>query len=215
MLLFSLLVVVLFGTVQSIVLSDALLTKQNNREEKIQFAFCRLSKMFFSTCKDNKKKKEKAIFYTLETNQNGMPNSIVFALNNETDLDERLSGSIIVQLSLESSKLYAYFWPMPNEKEKDPSCIKKELLLDGIKDLYFSFFYTKEKVRNQTNKTTEKVKKDEPDDAKWQTYWPFEFRALPNLVYLHLDFVNENEKSRDFYFIVKTDMPVITYRKNS
>jgi len=213
-LLFSMLAVVLFSTLRNIVVSNTYLVKLNKREEEVQFAFCRLSKMFFSTCKENKKKKDtKPIFYTLDTNKDGKPTSLVFAMNNQTDMDERLSGSIIVQIAKEGSNLYVYYWPMPRKNEEDPTCLKKELLLSGIQEMSFSFFYTKEKMRNQTNKITEKIEKDEPDDSKWQTYWPFEFRALPNLVCLHIDFINEN--SRKFYFFVKTDMPVISYRKNA
>lgn len=136
--------------------------------------------------------------------------TLVFAYNNGVKLDKPFSNHVLGRLFLDKEgNLSLATWPSPERwVEGSNPPMKKELLLEGIQELKFSFFVapdrnwqlaksaepkaTEPENSEQTERKTEKPVESTPPQLKpspegqWIPNWSSDFKQLPAMVKIEM-----------------------------
>lgn len=114
--------------------------------------------------------------------------SLVFSFDNCVQLDKNMTYHVIgrIYLDEEGSFLLAK-WPAEKRwKENETPPMSKEILLENVEDLSFSFFIPPDKGKTiiDGNQQTSKIKFEIPQDLKgrWVAEWNKEYHQLPGIV---------------------------------
>jgi len=142
----------------------------------------------------NSDHKKDFYFYTSqeESGQLRAP-SLVFAYDNGIDLDPLFSNHVLGRLFLEQvgnrKQLVLTTWPIPRCELSEQPPMHKEVLLDDVTDLSFSFFEPyPHVVEKEATGDTKKKQEDraQPSVNSWQETWLAEYDKLPVLVKVQL-----------------------------
>lgn len=176
----------------------------NNKSEAIQkenFKLLnmdnRLSNVLPMTIKEDHKD-----FYFFTVNdptglfKQGSPKSLVFTYDNRIDINKSFALHALGQLFLDpQGRLTLATWPASSRwPDSGLPSMKREILLDGVESLNFSFFIPPDRPwnlnddTNKSKKNTTAVKtivKPTPEGG-WVDEWSYDYRILPGLVRLEI-----------------------------
>lgn len=149
-------------------------------------------------------KKESLLFFSSDNNHLTMPNSqsLFFTFDHGISLDQVFSNTIIGNLYVDKQgQLMLAYWPAPKQwPSGELPRMKKEVLMQKVKSIVFSFYVAEDKELTLTNdqgkdSTAEGKRKQEtaaksdeqealpPLQEGWhEMVWPRERQQLPNLV---------------------------------
>ncbi|MDB2614086.1 type II secretion system GspH family protein [Chlamydiales bacterium] len=124
--------------------------------------------------------KDKTYFYTDS-------NSLVLSYQRGSCIDPLFDGEILGRLYLDGmGRLIFTSWP-PKERWKTPPYPEiKEVLMEGVEDLSFTFFVPPKKDIIIDTPTVGKGENSEPESNKWHPVWYREYERLPPLVRIKL-----------------------------
>lgn len=125
--------------------------------------------------------------------------SLLFSFDNGVSLDKPFSNNVVGRLFVDpDGNLILAYWPIPYRWDKEGSIpVKKEVLLENVKNLSFEFFIAPEKKEdNQTpeakpNATTS----PEPKGSWTKEHWLKEYETLPALVKIHITMNNDSTRT--------------------
>jgi hypothetical protein len=119
----------------------------------------------------------------------GMP-SLVFSFDNCVQLDKQMSYHVIGRVFLDQDgNLMLAKWPVEKRwKENETPPMTKEVLLDNVENLSFSFFIPPDKAKKALTEEKQpqptQVKLEIPQELKgrWVEVWNKEYHQLPAIV---------------------------------
>ena len=143
--------------------------------------------------KSPKAEKEKAndfYFFTSEDQDGGIQApSLVFTYDNGVDIDATFSNGVLGRLALENrdgkGRLVLLTWPLPRYKGEMPPPMKKEILIDKVTSLSFSFFNPLEAdTESKTKDLPQPVQDETPkaDQNVWLPSWKLAYNDLPAII---------------------------------
>lgn len=119
--------------------------------------------------------------------------SLVFSYDNGVDLDPLFSNHVLGRLFLEQvgnrQQLVLATWPIPRCEISEQPTMHKEVLLDFVTELSFSFFqpYPHAVEKESTEKdAAKKEERAQPSVNSWQETWLPDYEKLPVLVKVQL-----------------------------
>jgi hypothetical protein len=134
--------------------------------------------------------------------------SVIFTYNNNCCLDKVFSNHVIGRLYVDSNdRLMLAYWPSPIHWESQHTLpMKREVLLENVKELAFEFFIAPDKgleqnaSEEQNNMAEEKKSTPEPKGGwrKGNEGWPQQFDELPAIVKV---IVTRNDDSKPLMFL--------------
>ncbi len=161
---------------------------QWEKEKKEQFYLRYAESRIVSLLENSVTSPRDAIFYTTEEPREEMlGKSLVFLSDNALNIQPEFSQKILVRLFVDKEKrLSLYIWPNPRGIHANSSKFQREVLMEGVKDLHFSFY-------------------NFPDPE--QTEWDFTNKKPPLIAYVTLEL--ESGKSLTFgAHIPSSDRPL-------
>lgn len=128
--------------------------------------------------------------------------SLVFVSDNGVDIVPNYSNLIVQRLYLNNQGMLCLAsWPMPERIESGSIPMRHEVLLDGIEEIEFEFFYPseeEEKVSTGIVVESDSVKaKPDPSEGPLYSEWKKSYRLLPVFVRLHV----RGKRSNTFAFV--------------
>lgn len=140
--------------------------------------------------------------------------SLIFTYDNGTDMNKSLSNNVVGRLFLDNNKrLILATWPSYIRwKEGTNPTMKKEVLLENVDDLSFSFFVANnvdrgKVVGSQEKNQKKKIAKPEPPNT-WIKDWRFEFYELPAIMRVQ---IVKNGRTIPFTFPLPNSSKVLYY----
>ena len=175
------------------------------REEgfELRYIQARLSKVLprIIAVEPPAKEKEKAedFYFFTSQDENGRLRSpsLVFTYDNGVDLEalfsHRVLGRIFLEQEGENRQLSLATWPVPRcWREAEPP-MQKEVLLEHVTDLEFSFFNPRSpeddgKVQSKGVRASvfDKNAKVEAEKDRWHERWGMEYQDLPAIIKLRI-----------------------------
>lgn len=150
-------------------------------------------------------------FYTSGDQQGGLfkdgSASLVFVYDNGLDLQPEFSNEVIGRLYLSpQGQLVLASWPLPKRWSKsEMPPVKKEVLLEGVSQLRFSFYNAPEVDRSKVTKNKKGIKrrfvKAEPADS-WFDSWQQDYYELPAILRMDLTLTGAGEKEAEDFTMV-------------
>ena len=144
--------------------------------------------------------------------------SLVFSFDNCVRLDKNMAYHVIGRIYLdEEGNLVLAKWPAKKRwKENELPPMSKEILLENVEDLAFSFFIPPEREESQITEERQKTKNgfEIPPDLRgqWQSNWEREYHQLPAIVKVMItkkDRQGEKEKITYAFPLPNTLNPII------
>lgn len=207
MTLLSLLLVVLFGFVRELSSLNELTKKTTKQAFQQRYAESRLFYAFTNIVNENESGRTFHFFVTKD--ESSSCPSLVFTFQNGSSKDPRYGGNVLARLFLDKDEhLCLAIWPLEsNTGENVDSQFKYENLLEGVKDLRFSFFVppdTSNDVEPDTKKDTVLTHRGE-----WVEEWSKDLKQMPAIVKLEVTF--EKDKVQIFAFVLPSSKHPITF----
>jgi len=145
--------------------------------------------------------------------------SLVFTFDNKVQLSKEMAHYVIGRLYVDKEGcLTLATWPAEKRwKEDDLPPVHREVLLENVATLAFSFFVPPKRGKTYMEEQTKKKEYWEklPDTLRteeWPTEWRAEYRQLPAIVKISLDrAVGEKEEQWEFAFPLPHTLQPITY----
>lgn len=132
---------------------------------------------------------------------------LIFSFDNAINIiDSNFSNHVIGRLFLDrEGKLILTIMPNVEKLElKDNIPISKEVLMENVKSLNFSFFSWNQKSEEQNENMLQK--------GEWVSYWKQEYQQLPALLKIKLIYLDQKEeKIREMVFPLMNGKYKITY----
>jgi hypothetical protein len=189
--LLALLMTTLFGIYRYIDSTQRKVAQEEKGNFRLLYAQHRLSEVIPQSVSKSEAK-EDYYFYTQTSHH--APTSLVFTYDNGADGIPLFSGHVFGKVFLEpNGDLSLATWPIISREPNNPP-MRKELLLDNVKDIRFSFYMPPRKDI-----------KDKPQDSaleekynRWHSEWPVDitqedFRDLPSMVKVIVTLKNNEE----------------------
>ncbi len=166
---------------------------EKSLEQAYQIAYLqsRLSGVIPKAVAENNAKNDFLFFTSTDAGadvmKQGMP-SLVFTYDNGTDMNKSLSNNVVGRLFLDNERrLVLATWPsFKRWKEGSLPPIKKEILLDNVDSLSFSFYIAPNVERIKVVGSQERTQKKKMANAEppnsWTKEWKFEYYELPAIV---------------------------------
>lgn len=201
--LLSLLLTTLFGVYQHIESLHQLLHKDQKTGLRMLYVQHRLSEVIPNAVS---RKVKEAYFY----NTSNPYNSLVFVYDNGADPNPKFSGYVLGRLYLDpQSKLCLVTWPSVKTDSNANPEMRKEILLEKVKDLSFSFYVPpkEEKLTVDPAKTNERP-------TQWYPDWPMEMVntdeiSLPGMIKIKIQV--EGNQEITFAFVLPNSERSIMY----
>lgn len=197
--LLSLLLTTLFGIYRYIDHTQKKIAQEEKGNFRLLYAQHRLSEVIPQTVSKTRGKDD-FYFYTQSSNQS--PHSLVFIYDNGADGSPIFSGPVIGKLFLEpNGELSLATWPLISRESNQPP-MRKEVLLEGVEDIKFSFYMPPRKDVS-----------DKPLDSsldgkygQWHPEWPVDnsqedFKDLPAMVKIFVTLRNKEKITLAYVFI--------------
>lgn len=169
---------------------------------KMRYLENRLSAILPNAVSETDEKKDFFFFSTASQPPFTMPGSptLIFTYDNGTKLDKLFSNNVLGRLYLDSEGRFCLTsWPSPKRwTDGINPPIKKEILLEGVRELQISFFVAPEKEWQLEKSPPKKEEGQEslpalvkPTPAgSWLPSWSFDYHQLPALVKLQVTLNN-------------------------
>lgn len=137
-------------------------------------------------------------FYTASDSKGGLfkegTTSLVFVYDNGIDLDKKLANEVVGRLFVDTEgRLTLASWPVPKrwDKDKEPP-MKKEILLDGVEAIRFSFYYPPQVDQSKVvGKVSPQVQAKRSlfleQDDHWYDSWLQDYYMLPAIMRIELE----------------------------
>jgi len=138
--------------------------------------------------------------------------NLVFTFDNGVMLDKDFSNHVLARLYLDpQNRLCLATWPSP--KRWNPvglTSMKKEVLLENVEQLQFSFYVPPEKDRSKWGVASKPLEIKGP----WVNEWRSEYKQLPTLIKVELvKKVGKEEKPMTFAFSLPNAEKFIIYSR--
>lgn len=153
-------------------------------------------------------------YFFLEKTKFSQGPSLVFTFENEIQTHYAFSNVVLGKLFIEDNKLILAIFPHPKKPKGPPKEMRKEVLLDGIRNISFEFFLaplSQEETQDGKQKEEEDEKSKKPPRGRWVSDWLKEYDARPTLIKIVV--TKENRESYDFYFFIPNEVKPILYSK--
>ncbi|MGA8164109.1 MAG: hypothetical protein WB791_03670 [Waddliaceae bacterium] len=146
--------------------------------------------------------------------------SLLFTFDNQVQLNKEMSGRVIGRLYLDKKRNFTLaMWPSEKRWKNENPPIRREILMENIDTLKFSFFAPPSKGKTFREQQKENVKKDMerlPDSVRenrsWETEWKPEYHQLPAIVKITLARrKGKEEQTWDFAFPLPHALHPIIY----
>jgi type II secretory pathway pseudopilin PulG len=227
--LLSIVMTLLFGFFKQ--LSDLQLLTEAKQSESFETRYVesRLSYIFQRLVNENKSKKE--FYFYLDDPKSDVSNhhSLVFTFDNGVRNDPTFSGNIIGRLYVDSEdNLWLAMWPIFSEHPKEH--MQKELLLQNVTDIKFTF-YMPPPIKNSSNDiTTTQTQNGEtksPVRNAWNEEWLMSYKLMPAILKIDLEmkgkadpmlrkkYADVDAKEHHFSFVLPTSKTFIYYPQDS
>jgi len=176
---------------------------ENSLREIYRFSYLesRLANVIPKAISECSPKNDFAFFTTLgnssEYFKHGTSN-LIFTYDNGIDLNKQFSNHVLARLFLDNqNRLVLATWPsFKRWKAGTNPPMKKEILLENVDNLTFSFFIPPTMDRTRVIKISENVKKKKlfiPGPAgSWVTDWKSEYYELPAMMKVQIQTKGEN-----------------------
>lgn len=149
--------------------------------------------------------------------------SLIFSYNNGINLNRQFASHVLGRLFLDTqNRLILATWPIPKRwKEGASPEMKKEILMEDVESLSFSFFVALAADRSKVVEIKDKVKDKKiftpsPPGA-WIQEWKFEYYELPAILRIHIKKNSspsqEKKEEITFTFPLPNSNNVIMYTK--
>lgn len=132
--------------------------------------------------------------------------SLVFSFDNCVQLDKNMTYHVIGRIYLDQNgSLILAKWPAEKRwKENEIPPMSKEVLLENVEHLSFSFFVPPDKGKSIINgdQQTPKIKFEIPPDLKggWVSDWKKEYHQLPAIVKVVVNRINRKGKKEEITY---------------
>jgi len=152
-------------------------------------------------------------YFFIENSKYANSPSLVFTFENQIHTNYAFSNIVLGKLYLEENKLCLGIFPHPKKADGPPKEMRKEVLLDGVTDLEFSFFLAPvdkdEEQEEAENKGNDKTKK--APSGRWTNDWLKDYEMPPTLVKLTVR--KTNDEPYLFWFFLPNEIEAILYEK--
>lgn len=193
--------------------------KENQAFQKL-FLSTRLSEILPKTVSPNDVKKDFYFFtsYMGEGDIKPGESSLVFTFDNGVKLDPHFSNHVLGRLYIDrSNRLSLAIWPSPARWEEYATPpMKKEILLENVESLQFSYYVPPEKDRkNFWNRADIKKKENKAlqmdVEGSWRPEWHQEYGELPALIKIILTQVGSEgpERTELVFPLPNTNLAII------
>lgn len=183
----------------------------------------RLSKIFPQTFPPGKNNEDFHFFTRAESQDLFQPESqnLLFSFDNKAQLNKEMSHHVVGRLYLDKRGNFTLAtWPSEKRwKENEDPPIKREILMENVETLEFSFFAPPNKGKTFQEELKPDEKKILPmlpaevrDKREWENEWKQEYRQLPAIVKITLTRESSKEKQRlIFAFALPNTLNPIIY----
>lgn len=159
------------------------------REEKIANAQQTLTRVFSQVVLDQDNKLYSCFYTPSEQGQ------LIFTFDNGIDKDPLFSSQILGKLYVdEVHRLCLTMWPLPGRWNSQPPMVRREILLDHVDSLAFSFYYPPPPHPLEINPgpIIQGLEHPEPQMGM-QTKWLLAYRKLPAIIKLNIRYQESDD----------------------
>lgn len=179
----------------------------NTRTEKslrelyqLSYLEMRLAMILPKALAENDPKRNFAFFSTTEGNEviKEGSTSLIFTYNNGISLNRQFASHVLGRLFLDTqNRLVLATWPVPKRwKEGKTPEIKKEILLENVQSLSFSFFVAPSADRTKVVEISESVKNKKvytpSPPGTWIPEWKYDYYELPAMLKINIKLISSN-----------------------
>lgn len=191
--LFVAVVIPLFSIFFTVTKSEKALLQARAITDELFLFQVRMQTLFFHFKEDDHAHKKKIKLFTV---QHRVPILYCVYNNRAEDFDADFRHHVVAALTLEEGKLVLLHWPFPEKKTEMPKKMRKEVLLQGVESVSYTFLGTPFGNAKELN---------------WQRLpvWEKEYTELPTIVSIRVVFEKNREES--FWFIISQQVQEVVY----
>lgn len=193
--LLSILLIFVFGLFKE--LSE--LTRHTEMAQKESFKMRYLETrlgFIFERVVNEKENARNFVFYTQPLNRSiSNSPSLIMSFNNEVRKNPQFSGDVLVRFYLDNNKQFRLAtWPL---KVDDPhQYFHEEILMDEVASISYLFYSPPHQVNDSNTIVTDKEgTKKSPAKDTWQPEWSIDYKEMPSMVEISIEFTKESQKS--------------------
>ncbi|GAB4238112.1 MAG: hypothetical protein Tsb0021_17900 [Chlamydiales bacterium] len=157
-------------------------------------------------------KEEKETYWFYTSTDNNFP-SLIFVYDNGVDGNPLFSNLLLAKLFVNQEKqLCLYSWPLPKVNFEESPPVRKEILMDHIEKLTFSFYQPPRRDASDRKLAVEDI-----EYGQWLKEWPMTKNVLPAMMLVNVEIkdshsLNRNKKLTLSYLIPKTTKTILYTR---
>ena len=161
----------------------------------------------FSNIQGKGPNNQNLVFYTSHDQDVHGP-SLVTIFDNDVDGQYQFANMVLSRLYVDhQNRLCLVIWPTLERYSGPHAPMRKEILLEGVRDISFEMYRPKDQSAKDVKVATE----EEKVLAKWETEWTMGEKSLPAMIRIYVTLDNENKDVIVFAFLIPQSKQKIVY----
>lgn len=151
-----------------------------------------------------KNEKKDFIFFSQPDFHNTFKNnspSLIFTFDNGVDRDKNFSNHVLGRIYLDpEGNLTLGMWPSPSRwEEGETPPMKKEILMQDVKNLSFRFFIPQEREQSPVANNNKNQKVEPAPRLSWVDKWQQNYQQLPAIVEVNITYMQGKKERKLTY----------------